>query len=105
MSGVSARAWVLVAVRLECARSAVLHHGGDPLMLKDLFSSARPTDKLLRAADERSGAYSILTGAAANRSFKTQAAINISDLTKNIGYPVYTKMPNNRELLPMLKKG
>jgi predicted dehydrogenase len=81
------------------------HHGGDPLMLKDLFSAPRPTDKLLRAADERSGAYSILTGVAANRSFKTQAAINISDLTKNIGYPVYTKMPNNRELLPMLKKG
>jgi hypothetical protein len=37
-------------------------------LLEDIFSLTPKPDKYLRAADQRSAAYSILTGVAANRS-------------------------------------
>ena len=36
-------------------------------MLDDLFLPQKPADKYMRAADQRGGAYSILTGIAANQ--------------------------------------
>ncbi|MFZ5893868.1 MAG: Gfo/Idh/MocA family protein [Myxococcota bacterium] len=80
------------------------HGGGDPVMLRDLFAPGQPADKLLRAADERSGAYSILTGVAANRSIATQRPVDIAELVHGLGYPNYPKMPSRKAPVPMPPK-
>jgi predicted dehydrogenase len=77
------------------------HGGGDKILLDDLFLPEKQIDTYKRAADYRSGAYSILTGIAANRSMKTEKAVAITDLVRNIGYPDYTKMPGKETALPM----
>ena len=69
------------------------HGGGDSPLLHDIFSPDAPVDKYKRAADHRSGAYSILTGVAANRSMATGQAIQISELVSGIGAPDYPAMP------------
>jgi predicted dehydrogenase len=80
------------------------HGGGDKVLLDDLFLPKKNNDKYLRAADQRSGAYSILTGVAANISIANGQFINISDLVQNIGYPEYPGMPSRTEALPMPEK-
>jgi len=80
------------------------HGGGDPRLLDDLFSPDPPADKYKRAADQRAGAYSILTGIAANKSMATGQAINIDDLVKGIGLPDYPAMPSPDEPIPMAKE-
>ncbi len=77
------------------------HGGGDPILLADIFSPDKKPDPYMRAADQRSGAYSILIGAAANIGFKTAAAVKIDDLVKNIGMPDYPEMPSRTADLPM----
>ena len=59
-------------VPLQRARGG--HGGGDSPLLHDLFDTAPEADRYLRAADQRAGAYSILTGVAANRSMATGTA-------------------------------
>jgi predicted dehydrogenase len=81
------------------------HGGGDRILLDDLFSPEPRTDRYLRAADHRSGAYSILTGVAANQSIETGKTIRIADLVRNIGYPDYPAMPAKDAPLPMPPKG
>ena len=81
------------------------HGGGDAVMLADLFAPERKQDKYLRAADQRSGAWSCLTGIAANRSIASQKLIKIADLADDIGYPEYPAMPAHDESLPMPAKG
>jgi len=81
------------------------HGGGDKVLLDDLFLPDKKMDKYLRAADQRSGAYSILTGVAANLSMVEGQLINISDLVKNIGYPDYPGMPSRTVFVPMPVKG
>jgi len=58
------------------------HGGGDRRMLDDIF---RPSgeDPLGRAAGYRDGAYSILTGVAANRSMATGRTVKVSELLEN----------------------
>jgi predicted dehydrogenase len=80
------------------------HGGGDKILLDDLFLPEKKKDKYLRTADQRSGAYSILTGVAANISIANGEFINISDLVKNIGYPDYPEMPSRTGSLPMPEK-
>jgi hypothetical protein len=77
------------------------HGGGDQVMLDDIFLPDKKSDKYLRAADQRSGAYSILTGIAANKSFLTQSEVKIADLVKEIGYPDYPEMPSKQDKVPM----
>lgn len=77
------------------------HGGGDAVMLDDLFLSEKPADKYQRAADQRSGAYSILTGVAANHSFISGKAVEIADLVTRIGLPEYPTMPNHTDPVPM----
>ncbi|MGC4095063.1 MAG: Gfo/Idh/MocA family oxidoreductase [Polyangiaceae bacterium] len=89
------------AYEIEPQTGAGGHGGGDPVMLRDLFAPTSTPDKLLRGADERSGAYSILTGVAANRSIVTQQPVTVADLVPDIGYPAYPKMPNHKDVLPM----
>lgn len=76
------------------------HGGGDALMLQDIFDPAREPDKYLRAADQRSGAYSILTGVAANRSMEIGQLVRIDDLAKGIGQPDYPLMPSANDPIP-----
>ncbi len=77
------------------------HGGGDPLLLDDIFSPNPNPDKYLRAADQRSGAYSILTGVAANRSIESGKQIRIADLVQNIGQPDYPPMPSPEDPIPV----
>ncbi len=80
------------------------HGGGDKVLLDDLFLPNPPKDKYLRAADQRAGAYSILTGVAANRSIETGNFVKIPDLVKEIGMPSYPAMPPKVGPLPMPAK-
>ena len=77
------------------------HGGGDKLLLDDLFLPQQSEDKYQRAADHRSGAYSILTGVAANLCFENKQLINIAELVSGIGYPDYPQMPSRTANLPM----
>lgn len=81
------------------------HGGGDDVMLKELFSPEKISDKYLRAADQRAGAYSVLVGVAANRCFTTGQPVKIADLVQNIGQPTYPAMPTHDQPVPMPKKG
>ena len=81
------------------------HGGGDVLLLDDLFLPEKKPDRYLRAADQRSGAYSILTGVAANRAMATGAPVQVAELVQGIGYPDYAAMPDRDGLLPMPGKG
>jgi len=80
------------------------HGGGDPRLLDDLFSPNPPADQYKRAADHRGGAYSILTGVAANRSIASGQLIWIGDLVQGIGMPDYPAMPSPDEPIPMEKE-
>jgi len=77
------------------------HGGGDPGVLEGFFAPYQPEDKYRRAADHRAGAYSILTGIAANRSMETGGPIRIADLVQGIGQPDYPPMPAGDEPLPL----
>jgi predicted dehydrogenase len=77
------------------------HGGGDKVLLDDLFLPEKKKDKYLRAADHRSGAYSILTGVAANLSIANGELITISDIVQNINFPDYPEMPSQMGSLPM----
>jgi len=80
------------------------HGGGDTVLLDDLLLPEEQKDEYLRAADQRSGAYSILTGVAANHSMIEGKEIKIADLVKGIGYPDYPEMPSRTGPLPMPQK-
>ncbi len=86
---------------VEIWQAAGGHGGGDRLMLKDIFDPAPEPDKYRRAADQRAGAYSILTGVAANRSMATGQSVMIADLVKGIGQPDYPPMPSPQEALSL----
>ena len=74
-------------------------------MLTDIFDrhNQKP-DKLLRAADQRSGAYSILTGIAGNRSMAEERPVRIDELVQGIGNSDYTSMPTDEDPLPMPRR-
>jgi predicted dehydrogenase len=76
------------------------HGGGDGVMLAEVFGKADP-DKYKRAADERSGLYSMLIGAAANRGFGTGQAVQIADLVKGLTSPDVAPMPDRETKIPM----
>ncbi len=64
------------------------HGGADPVMLDYIFApEQQPADKYLRAADQRAGAWSILTGIAANHSMREQRAVRIGELISNLALP------------------
>lgn len=59
----------------------------------DVFSHTPHEDPYMRAANQRSGAWSILVGVAANRSMAENRPFRIDELCKNIGIPDYPTMP------------
>jgi predicted dehydrogenase len=75
------------------------HGGGDPLMLEQLFAPAAPADPYLRGADERGGAWSVLVGAAVNRSLRGEGRVRIPDLVSGLVLPNYPPMPSPTEPL------
>ncbi|NLX07637.1 MAG: Gfo/Idh/MocA family oxidoreductase [Phycisphaerae bacterium] len=79
------------------------HGGGDDPLLADLFAVDPPKDKYLRAADERSGAYSILTGVAANHSMASGQAVRIAELVPGLRRPDYPPMPTDEDPIEMVK--
>ena len=79
------------------------HGGGDDVMLAEVFGTA-PADKYLRASDERSGAYSMLIGAAANQCFKNGQAVKISELVTGLTAPAMAPMPTRSMSVPMPRK-
>jgi hypothetical protein len=58
------------------------HGGGDRRLLNDLFGEVREVDPLGRAATHVDGAYAMLVGAAANRSFASGLPVRIRDLVR-----------------------
>ncbi len=79
------------------------HGGGDNVMLTEVFGTAEP-DKYKRAADERSGLYSILIGAAANKCFDSGQAVKIEELVTGLTSPVTAPMPTRDMPVPMPAK-
>ncbi len=79
---------------VELERSAGGHGGADPLLLQDLYSPDPAPDPLKRAADQRAGAWSILTGIAANHSIARGAPIRVDDLVRGLEEPDHTAMPD-----------
>ncbi len=74
------------------------HGGGDPVLLNDLLSEDPPADKYLRAADHRAGAYSILTGVAANVSMaENNRVVHVHELVSGLEEPDYPPMPSPDE--------
>jgi hypothetical protein len=73
------------------------HGGGDPIMLQSIFAPESHVDEYRRAADHRGGAWSILSGIAANRSMATGQAVNIADLIHGLDEPDYMPMPSPME--------
>jgi predicted dehydrogenase len=66
------------------------HGGADPVMLGYILDpDSQPEDALLRAADHRAGAWSILTGVAANESMAAGAPVQVSDLVTGVDLPDY----------------
>lgn len=55
------------------------HGGADPILTRDLFGTKKK-DKLNRAASHIDGAKSILTGIAANQSFRTGLPVDVASL-------------------------
>jgi predicted dehydrogenase len=84
---------------VECWQSKGGHGGADPVMLETLFSPNPPEDKYMRAADQRAGAWSILTGVAANRSMERGQPVRIADLVRGLEEPDYPPMPSPTEPL------
>ncbi len=80
------------------------HGGGDAVMLADLFDPDAPGDPLLRAADERGGAASILVGVAANECFRTGRPVRIDSLVKGLERPDLPPMPSHRDPVPMPRR-
>ena len=78
------------------------HGGGDDVMLDEIFGAAEP-DPYKRASDERSGAYSILVGAAANQCFETGQAVRIADMVSGLAPPDMPPMPTRTMPIPMPK--
>lgn len=68
------------------------HGGGDEPLLADIFNPM--PDPYLRAADYRAGAYSILTGIAANASLENGRFVSIADLVTGLAQPDYPPMPD-----------
>ncbi|HEY8617241.1 Gfo/Idh/MocA family oxidoreductase [Phenylobacterium sp.] len=77
------------------------HGGGDDLMLADIFAANPEPDRYLRASDHRSGAWSVLIGAAANQAFQTGGPVRIADLVTGLERPAYPAMPTRNDPVPM----
>ncbi len=78
--------WIRVYPHFESAYEIPIweasgsHGGGDELMLQDLFGEASEADVYGRRADHLCGAWSIVTGIAANQSIATGRPVDVKHL-------------------------
>ena len=72
---------------IEPARASGGHGGGDRVMLDDLFATSDVPDPLQRRADYRAGAWSILTGIAANVSIDERRNVEVGELVSGLARP------------------
>ena len=73
------------AYRVELWTGEGGHGGADPRMLDYIFDPrSQEKDKYKRAANHKGGAYSILTGIAANKSMKTGLPVKIKGLVRGV---------------------
>ncbi len=80
------------------------HGGADPIMLRYIFDpDNQPADKYMRTADERAGAWSVLTGVAANHAIENGRPFEIDELVDGLSMPEYPPMPGAEEPLPTRK--
>jgi len=68
------------------------HGGGDSPLLDDIFAENPPEDPLKRAATYVEGAWSILTGVAANVSMATGDVVRADKLVTGLPAPNFTEM-------------
>ena len=61
------------------------HGGADPVMLGYIFDPTTPPDKYKRGSTQKDGAWSILTGIAANRAIATGAKVNVDEMLAEAG--------------------
>lgn len=90
----------LPAYEVELWQGEGGHGGGDPALLADLFAKNPPADKYMRGADQRAGAYSILTGICANKSIASGKLIQVADVLPGVAEPDYPPMPQPFAPLP-----
>jgi predicted dehydrogenase len=69
------------------------HGGGDDPMLQDIFHRSPPADEFNRSAGVSDGAWSILTGVAANRSMASGKTVEVEELVSGLEMPAHTQMP------------
>ncbi len=69
------------------------HGGGDVRLLDDLFIQPPKPDPLCMRADYRGGAWSILTGIAANLAMAEKRVVDVDDLVKGLDMPDYPAAP------------
>jgi hypothetical protein len=55
--------------------------------MKDLFDPGAEPDRFGRAADHRAGAWSVLTGFAANESIATGRTVEVDSLVRGLELP------------------
>jgi predicted dehydrogenase len=77
------------------------HGGGDDRLMKDLFSANPGPDPLGLRADWRAGAWSILTGIAANRAIRENRVVAIEDLVPDLPLPDYPPAPAWEAPIPL----
>lgn len=70
------------AYPVEIPKAVGGHGGGDNPLLADIFGKKKAKDPLGRAAGHEDGAWSILTGIAANQSFATGLPVRTRDLVR-----------------------
>jgi predicted dehydrogenase len=61
------------------------HGGADPVMLGYIFDPNMPPDKYKRGSTEKDGAWSILTGIAANKAIATGTKVNVDAMLREAG--------------------
>ncbi len=69
------------------------HGGGDQRLLDDLFLPDPGPDPLGMRADHRAGAWSILTGIAANTSIAEKRIVSVRELVGDLDLPDYLPTP------------
>ncbi len=73
--------------------SAGSHGGGDVRLMRDLFRADPGPDPLGLRADWRAGAWSILTGIAANTAIRDNRVVSIEELVPDLPLPDYPPAP------------
>jgi predicted dehydrogenase len=72
--------------RVEVEYGKGAHGGADPVMLGYIFDAANmPPDKYGRSSTEKDGAWSILTGIAANKAIATSSKVKVADMLAEAG--------------------